>query len=192
MSLFLPPLAAFATSLAVEGKPVPDEAARQTAARVRASMLTGNWTWLHELDTETRNPILEGLGRWTLTSSTLEILALRLDILSAAFPRSSHVFYLVKGAGWGNHGKIQGLGPVKSWGKCPYPNGDSFENDDFWQVISDQVEEQEDGVWSGITDWSWDGDRGLLLVEREDIEPPRRFVITPMPKDLIAPLPKDW
>jgi hypothetical protein len=201
MSLFLPSLAAITTALAVEGKPVPDEDARQTAARVRASMLTGNWAWLHDLDTETRNPILVGLGRWTIASSTIEILALRLNILCLAGITLRGTRLVVSGAAWEEHWySPRWVGSVRSWGNCPYEDI-SFREEDFWQFVSERVGDQEtqgsgkkahfqgghlgkDGsrFWFGITPWSWDGDRGLLLVEREDIEPPRRFVITPMPK----------
>jgi hypothetical protein len=109
-----------------------------------------------------------------------------LDFLAAACLVHDELLDLLGGAGWGFHEQFK-LGFVRSWGKCPH-NEISYGDNDFWLFVADQVDEQEaDQVgnqsWSGITGWSWDGDRGLLLVEREDIDPPRRFVITPMPKD---------
>jgi hypothetical protein len=188
MTLFFPSLAAVATALAVEGKPVPDEAARQTAARVRASMLTGDWTWLDELDDQDRNPILEGLGRWVLVSPSLEFLALRLDVLTLAMNAFTPA-PLVTGADWKSYDRnARWLGSVPSWGPSPFGKLNSIAmDDDFWSAVIDQVAKQESGLaeplnWSHIRGWSWDGDRGLLLVEREDVDPPRHFVVTPIPK----------
>jgi hypothetical protein len=82
-------------ALAVRADGVSEEA-RQTAAQVRSSLLTHDWTWLQEgigpgiLNTATREQVdrfwsvLFGLARWTVASPDLDVLRFRSDMLAEA------------------------------------------------------------------------------------------------------------
>jgi hypothetical protein len=59
--------------------------ARQTAARVRASLLTEDWEWLQERSLPDRRRILDGLGAWSAASPDFDALAFRLKGTVRAF-----------------------------------------------------------------------------------------------------------
>jgi hypothetical protein len=76
------PFTALATALLVD--PRPSLEARQRAAQVRASMLTGNWTWMLGLSQEDCKATLRGLGAWCSQSPQIGVTALRLRYLHQA------------------------------------------------------------------------------------------------------------
>jgi hypothetical protein len=93
MSLTLPPVSVLLAAFAADPNPGASDEARQTAARVRVSMLTRDWRWLHEgldqtgfsgRETDALWRVLIGLAKWTQSSTSIDILRMRLDILSEA------------------------------------------------------------------------------------------------------------
>jgi hypothetical protein len=146
-------------------------------------MLTGNWTWLHKMENPTRDRILDGLGQWACLASTLENLALRLNILSAACLFPWDVTLFARRADWetivkqGFLDATRKLPCVPSWGSSPFRSNSSvLMPSTFWHAVDPSR------AWVHYSGWSWDGHRGLLLAERGDLQPPGRFVVKPTPQ----------
>jgi hypothetical protein len=86
MNLLLPAVLSLGASLAAAD---PGPEARQTAARVRASMLTQDWSWLRE-DSNLGETVCQGLADWARAAPSLDALVVRVRALTAAMQH--HLF----------------------------------------------------------------------------------------------------
>jgi hypothetical protein len=85
MSVLLPTALALGSAFAV-AEPGPE--ARQIAARVRASLLTHNWTWLCEEEKEYRHKVFKGLAAWCAKAPDFPTAVTRLEAFYEALIQS--------------------------------------------------------------------------------------------------------
>jgi hypothetical protein len=74
--------AAMVTAFAVDS--TADAEARQTAARVRSSLLTHDWSWLQEVELRKNDDIwkfLVGISNWALSVQNIDDLLFRMNVL---------------------------------------------------------------------------------------------------------------
>ena len=194
MSLSLPALVVLGSAFAVDPE-VPNLRARQIAAQVRVSLLTGDWQWLQQEEGYER--ILGGLSQW-VRHPTLDLdgLLLKMNAFASAarVVRVVQMSDLVDYLNPATYSNFQGNLRVQSWGKAPWHlrlndyiafwgSLHSFTHLGIGRVFPDGKEKF--AIPVEIV-WSWqESDHRLLFSRTPHINPEE-------PRFFIATLPELW